>query len=382
MHRGPAEAGMPAAHGMLTILSAVLALPPPGARPWRCSVWRGFSGEVVTSMRERVTAWAYLLGWQIVCRVPRRWAESAFRLVADWAWRRQGPGVRQLEANLARVAAAAGPDAPATDLRQLSRRGMRSYLRYWLEVFRLPVIPAEEILGRMWCTGEEKTAFRQMAAGRGVIFALPHMGNWEHAGAWIVLRGAGKFTTVAERLRPESLYDRFVAFRESLGMEVLPHSGGNSRFGVLARRLRDGGLVCLLCERDLTGGGIEVEFFGEPARMMGGAAALAVHTGAALMPVTLWYDGPCWGAHIHPEIPVPGEGGHGDKTAMMTQRLAGVFEAAIARHPEDWHMLQKVFVADLDQGRLARPQNAGGQRGPQEPARGPGRAHLGGRRGG
>jgi len=90
----------------------------------------------------------------------------------------------------------------------------------------------------MRCTGEEETAFAHMAAGRGVIFALPHMGNWEHAGAWIVLRGAGKFTTVAERLRPQSLYDRFVAFRESPGMEVLPHSGGASRFGVLARRLR------------------------------------------------------------------------------------------------------------------------------------------------
>ena len=137
-----------------------------------------------------------------------------------------------------------------------------------------------------------------------------------------MLRGAGKFTTVAERLRPQSLYDRFVAFRESLGMEVLPHSGGASRFGVLARRLRAGGLVCLLCERDLTESGIEVSVFGEPARMMGGPAALAVHIGAALMPVTLWYDGPYWCARIHPEIPVPGEGSHGDKTAVMTQRLA------------------------------------------------------------
>ena len=309
-------------------------------------------------MRERLVAWAYLLGWKVVCRVPRRLAELAFRLVADWVWWRRGRSVQQLEANLGRVVAwSAGQAAPATsvtDLKELSRRGMRSYLRYWLEVFRLPVIPDTEILGRMRSTGEEQTAFRNMAAGRGVIFALPHMGNWEHAGAWIVLRGAGKFTTVAERLRPESLYDRFVAFREGLGMEVLPHSGGASRFGVLARRLRDGGLVCLLCERDLTGGGIEVEFFGEPARMMGGAAALAVHTGAALMPVTLWYDGPYWGAHIHPEIGVPTDGDRPGKVNAMTQQLARVFEAAIAEHPEDWHMLQKVFVAELDPELLAR----------------------------
>jgi phosphatidylinositol dimannoside acyltransferase len=308
-------------------------------------------GKPRASAGERLAGWAYLLGWRVICWVPRPWAEWVFRQIADWAWRRQGPAVRQLEANLARVARVADPGG-RTDLRQLSRLGMRSYLRYWLEVFRLPVIPQEQILGRMRCTGEEETAFAHMAAGRGVIFALPHMGNWEHAGAWIVLRGVGKFTTVAERLRPASLFDRFVAFRESLGMEVLPHSGGASRFGVLAQRLRAGGLVCLLCERDLTGSGIEVEFFGEAARMMGGPAALAVHTGAALMPVTLWYSGPDWCAHIHPEIPVPGGGDRAEKTALMTQHLARVFEAAIAQHPQDWHMLQKVFVADMDPDRL------------------------------
>jgi KDO2-lipid IV(A) lauroyltransferase len=179
-----------------------------------------FADEVST-VRERVNAWLYLLGWTVVCLVPRRWAERMFRQIADQLWRRQGPGVRQLEANLAVI----GPDASVMDLRRLSRDGMRSYLRYWLEAFRLPVIPPAEILGRMRAAGEEQTACRHLAAGRGVIFALPHMGTWEHAGAWIVLRGAGKVTTVAERLRLES------AFREKLGMEVLPHSAGASRFG-------------------------------------------------------------------------------------------------------------------------------------------------------
>jgi KDO2-lipid IV(A) lauroyltransferase len=307
------------------------------------------SADEVSTVRERVTAWLYLLGWAVVCRMPRRWAEWMFRQIADQLWRRQGPRVRQLEANLARVI---GPDPSVSELRRLSRDAMRSYLRYWLEVFRLPVISSAEILGRMRAAGEEQTAFRHLAAGRGVIFALPHMGNWEHAGAWIVLRGAGKVTTVAERLRPASLYDRFVAFRESLGVEVLPHSGGVGRFGVLAQRLRAGGLVCLLCERDLTGSGIEIEFFGEPARIMGGPAALAEQTGAALMPVTLWYEGHNWGAHIHQEIPVPETGTRQEKIAAMTQQLARVLEAGIARHPQDWHMLQKVFVADLGTGGL------------------------------
>ena len=300
-------------------------------------------------LKDRLIDAGYGLGWSVVCRAPESWADWAFRSVADIAWRRQGPRLQVLEANLRRVL---GPAATGGELRALSRESMRSYARYWLEVFRLPVIPQAEILGRMRAAGEEQTAFRHLAAGRGVIFALPHMGNWEHAGAWIVLRGAGKVTTVAERLRPAALYDRFAAFRESLGLEVLPHSGGAGRFGVLAQRLRAGGLVGLLCERDLTGSGIEVEFFGEPARIMGGPAALAEQTGAALMPVTLWYEGKNWGAHIHPEIPVPETGTRPEKIAAMTQQLARVLEEGIARHPQDWHMLQKVFVADLGTGRL------------------------------
>jgi len=122
------------------------------------------AGEV-SMVRERVSGWLYLLGWTVVCRMPRRWAQWMFRQIADQLWRRQGPGVRQLEANLARVI---GPDASVMDLRRLSRDGMRSYLRYWLEVFRLPVIPPAEILGRMRAAGEEQTAFRHLAAGRGV----------------------------------------------------------------------------------------------------------------------------------------------------------------------------------------------------------------------
>jgi KDO2-lipid IV(A) lauroyltransferase len=302
------------------------------------------------SLAERLTGVAYSLGWKLVCRIPESWAHALFIAAADIGWRRQGPGVQMLEGNLSRVT---GPEVDGKQLRALSREAMRSYARYWLEVFRLPVIGRERILGDMHCTGEYDTARKHLAAGRGVIFALPHMGNWEHAGAWIVACGVDGLTTVAERLKPESVYDKFVAFRESLGMEVLPATGGVSRFGVLAQRLRAGRLVCLLADRDVTGAGIEVEFFGERARMMGGSAALAVQTGAALMPVTLWYEDDGWGAHIHEEIPMPAEGTRQEQTAEMTQQLATIFEAAIRKHPQDWHMLQRVFVSDLDPARLA-----------------------------
>jgi len=299
----------------------------------------------------------YALGWALVCRVPESWARRAFLLAGDIAWRRQGRGVQRLEANLRRII---GQQASGKELRALSRAAMRSYARYWLEVFRLPVISRDRILAGTVAVGEEdKYAFAQLAGGRGVVFALPHTGNWEVAGAWIIARGAGKFTTVAERLKPESVYQRFVAFRESLGFEVLPATGGNSRFGVLAQRLRAGGMVCLPADRDVTGTGIEVEFFGHKARMMGGPAALAVQTGAALMPAVLWFEGAGWGVRIFPEIPVPADGGRRDKVTMMTQQMARAFEEGIAAHPEDWHMLQRVFSADFEPGRLATPAGLG-----------------------
>ena len=216
-------------------------------------------------------------------------------------------------------------------------------------------MPAGRLVGGMRDSGHIRTAFEYLAAGRGVVFALPHMGNYDLACAWIIASGAGSLTAVIERVKPESVYDRFVAFREGLGVEVLPASGGTgSAFGVLAQRLRAGKLVCLVCDRDVTGGGIEVEFFGEKARMMGGAAALAVQTGAALMPVILWFEGDDWGVHVHEEIPVPAGGDREQQAAAMMQEAARLFEAGIRAHPQDWHMLQRVFTADLDPRRLRR----------------------------
>jgi KDO2-lipid IV(A) lauroyltransferase len=224
---------------------------------------------------------------------------------------------------------------------------MRSYFRYWYEVFRLPVIGSHELDQRstvvQWDVLE-----RVRASGRGAVLALPHMGNWDQAGAWLV--GAGvPFTTVAERLEPAELFDRFVAFRESLGMEVLPLTGGQSPYGVLRERLRSGGVVCLLGDRDLTANGVEVTFFGETARMPAGPAALALATGAALLPVTLTYPSPRhWQLRIHDEVPVPTDGRRSEKVAVMTQQLADAFAEGIAAAPQDWHMLQRLWLADLD----------------------------------
>jgi KDO2-lipid IV(A) lauroyltransferase len=292
----------------------------------------------------------YAWGWAAVKHLPERVALTGFRLLADVLWLRRGRSVTRLEANLSRVLGAAPADGdgarPEQDVRRLSRLGMRSYLRYWCEVFRLPRWSAADVEGRT-VMHDEHILFGALAAGKGVVAVLPHMANWDQAGAWIVGRGVG-LMTVAERLRPEPLFDRFVAYRESLGMEVLPLTGDGARaFPTLASWLRTGGLVCLLGDRDLTASGIEVDFFGAPALLPAGPAALALTTGAALMPVTLWYAGARLHIRIHPLIEPPDAPDRRAKIAAMTQQVAMVFEAGIARHPQDWHMLQRVWTADL-----------------------------------
>ncbi|GAA2260892.1 lipid A biosynthesis lauroyl acyltransferase [Streptomyces ruber] len=245
------------------------------------------------------------------------------------------------------------PDATPERLAELSRAGMRSYLRYWMESFRLPVWSEERIRNGVEVKGMHHIA-DALAAGKGVVIALPHLANWDLAGAWATTELKMPLTTVAERLKPETLFDRFVAYRESLGMEVLPHTGGTA-FGTLARRLREGGLVCLVADRDLSASGVEVDFFGETARMPGGPALLAQHTGAALLPVTLRYDdSPVMRGQVHAPVAVPESGTRPQKTSVMTQALADVFAAGIAERPEDWHMLQRLWVADLEP-RPARP---------------------------
>ncbi|MFF1643368.1 phosphatidylinositol mannoside acyltransferase [Streptomyces sp. NPDC058246] len=300
----------------------------------------------MTSLQDRLVDGAYALGWSTVKKLPEPVAVRLGRTIADLAWKKRGKGVQRLESNYARVV----PDATPERLAELSRAGMRSYLRYWMESFRLPE----------WSEERVKTGFEAkdihyltdaLASDKGVILALPHMGNWDLAGAWVTTKLRTPFTTVAERLKPESLYDRFVAYREGLGMEVLPHSGGTA-FGMLARRLRDGGLICLVAERDLSASGVEVKFFGEATRMPAGPALLAQQTGALLLPVTLWYDdSPVMKGRVYPPVEVPETGTRAEKTSVMTQALADAFATGIADHPEDWHMLQRLWLKDLDPGK-------------------------------
>ncbi|MGR4884376.1 phosphatidylinositol mannoside acyltransferase [Streptomyces sp. LARHCF249] len=298
------------------------------------------------TVRDKLVDGLYGLGWAGVKKLPEPAAVALGRKIADVAWKRRGKSVLRLESNLARVV----PDATPEQLRELSHAGMRSYMRYWMESFRLPAMDPGRF-GEDVRLEDDHILREAIASGRGVVAALPHLANWDLAGAWVTGHLGVPFTTVAERLKPESLYDRFVAYRESLGMEVLPHSGG-AAFGTLARRLRSGGLICLVADRDLSASGIEVDFFGSTARMPAGPALLAQQTGAVLLPVTLYYgDSPKLYGRIHPAVEVPPTGTRIEKTAAMTQAVADAFARGIAEHPEDWHMLQRLWLDDLtDQG--------------------------------
>ncbi len=286
---------------------------------------------------------AFTAGWGLVKTLPEPVAVHAFRIGGDLATRRNGRGVQQLRRNLRRVV---GPDLPEAEMDDLVRAAMRSYARYWLETFRLPKVNPREVAAvveRATVGSEHVDA--AMAAGRGLVIALPHMGNWDVGALWLIDHGV-PFTTVAERLKPESLFDRFVAFREGLGMEVVPLTGGASPpMSVLTARLSAGGCVCLVADRDLSRSGIEVDFFGAPATMPPGPAMLAALTGAALVPVTLTFRPDGWGQRIDPPVDL-GDGRLRDRVRTGTQALADVFAREIALHPQDWHMLQRFWLAD------------------------------------
>jgi phosphatidylinositol dimannoside acyltransferase len=306
------------------------------------------------SIGERLVVLGYSAGWKLVRVLPERWVGGVFDFAADRAAKRNGPSTKQLRANLSRVV----PQAGEEELDELVRQSLRSYARYWREAFRLPSMDLEAVYATCdsLVSGQENLD-AALEQGSGAVLALPHSGNWDMAGVWLVGH-SGTFATVAERLKPESLYRRFIEFRETLGFEVLPLTGGDrAPAKVLSQRLRENKVVCLLADRDLTATGVPVTFFGEQTMMPAGPAHLAATTGAALLPVGLWFTEDGWVFRIHPPIRVSGTA----QVAAATQALADIFAADIAAHPADWHMLQKLWLSDLPEGRrraLARKRES------------------------
>ncbi|GAA0424094.1 lipid A biosynthesis lauroyl acyltransferase [Actinoplanes capillaceus] len=288
-------------------------------------------------MKDRLIELGYLAGWRVVRALPLPVAKRLFRTVADRAWKGDGPGTQRLRRNLRQVV---GEDMPET----LVRDALRSYARYWMEAFRLPSRNRAQFLDGFFMVPESYRKLKDaVAAGNGVILALPHVANWDAAGAWVCSHD-WPLITVAERLKPEGVAQAFLAYREKLGMKVLPHTGGErSPFDVLAEHLGKGWVVALLGDRDLSRSGVEVEFFGGRTRMPGGPALLAIRTGAPIFAVDCWYDERRVMARMR-EITPPTDGRLDERIKRTTQQLADAYAAGIADHPQDWHMLQKLWL--------------------------------------
>jgi KDO2-lipid IV(A) lauroyltransferase len=298
----------------------------------------------MTTLGGQLSDFGYAAGWRVVRAMPEFMARNAFDAGAHYAARGGGP--EQLRKNLARVIGVTPDRVPDG----LIRASLASYARYWREAFRLPSMDLKkqgELLDAHF-GGQEHIA-AALDAGRGAIIALPHSGNWDMAGVWMVWKH-GRFTTVNERLKPESLYNRFIAYREGLGFEMLPLTGGERPpFEVLAERLRDNRVVCLMADRDLSRNGVEVDFFSEPTRMPAGSAKLAIETGADLLLVHSWYTADGWEFSTSPPVDTSSR-----DVAVITQKMADQFARNIAAHPADWHMMQPQWLADLSEERRAK----------------------------
>ncbi len=317
----------------------------------------------------------YASAWRLAPRLPGPLLRGAANLGADVAWLRRGDGVRRLEANLARVR----PDLGPAQVRRLSRAGMRSYLRYFVEAFALSGASQEQIAARVRTVDLEEV-LKHTREGRSVVLALGHLGNWDLAGAWAT-RAVAPVTTVAERLEPPEVFEEFLRFRRSIGLRILALGEGDV-FRQLVRVVRgdEVGIVPLLADRDLTYKGVEVDLFGRRARVAAGPAALSVATGCPLVTAIITYErlraerrrraGTPWGIVVRfvPVEAAPAGMTRADQVKALTQCWVDALAAGIAASPQDWHMLQRVFVEDLDPQRYAATRARAGEQDPAERA--------------
>lgn len=286
-------------------------------------------------MKDNIVAYAYFAGWRIVRWLPERTAYRLAYSVAEFLTKRNGKSVSRLRSNLRRTK----PDMTDLNLDLLVIDAMHSYMRYWCDTFRFPDWSPERVRDTVAVTNEH-LLLDAIAAKTGVIVTLPHAGNWDHAGAYFCAKGI-PLVTVAERLKPEKLFLKFLSYRQAMGMEVLPLDG--RVLGTLAQRLRQGALVALVADRDLSRSGIDVEFFGGPSRMPAGPALLALKTGAPLITAFVSYTE--IGIHIDfNEVSIPPSGSDEAKISQIVQNMAALFESGISDHPQDWHMLQRIWT--------------------------------------
>lgn len=278
------------------------------------------------------------MAWQFIKVIPEKSAYWLFENLGKIFLNRDGKAVKRYRSNLQVVK----PSASDQEIEQLLVDGISSYFRYWCDTFRFPKWNKERILKTVQ-TSNEHLLQDPIAAGTGVIVALPHSGNWDHAGAYFCAQGI-PLVTVAERLKPEKLFKKFLSYRQAIGMEVLPLD--TKTLPTLSTRLNEGKLIALVSDRDLSRNGIQVDFFGKKAKMPIGAAFLSLRTGAPLITAHVTYTK--YGIQIDFLGPLTPRisGTIEDQGKDLLQQCADNFAQGILKNPEDWHMLQRIWIED------------------------------------
>jgi len=229
-------------------------------------------------------------------------------------------------------------------LRRAVQRTFDSYARYWVELFRLPSLSAADLDAGMSYEGFEHVVAAR-AAGRGAILVIPHLGCWDWAGAWVATQGV-PITVIVEPLDPPEVFEWFADVRRELGMTVVPLGPDAGTASI--RALKNNELLCLLSDRGIGGGLVEVDFFGERTELSAGAATLALRTGAPILPVAAYYRGAMHHGVVRPPIPVSRTPGASlrDDVQRITQLVAAELEALIRKAPEQWHLMQPNWPSD------------------------------------
>jgi lauroyl/myristoyl acyltransferase len=287
------------------------------------------------------------LGYRAGSAVARLLPEAAILPLSNAAGFVAPRAMRGRAAVVARHQARIRPELTPAEVDRAVRAVFASYAHYWAESFRLPGTAPEVLDERFTGRGFEHIR-GAIDAGRGVVLAMPHLGAWEWAGFWTTAVQQIPVSTVVEAVEPPELAAWFTALREDLGMEIIPL--GPSAGSAAAAALTSNRILTLLCDRDVSGGGIEVEFFGERTTLPAGPATIALRSGAALISSTVYFDGLHHQGIANPPIDTTRRGKFRDDVARVTQALADELEALIRHAPEQWHLLQPNWPSDLAAG--------------------------------
>ena len=278
----------------------------------------------------------YLFAWKLIGVLPEKSAYKLSKVISDRIYRKNGKGVKRLRGNYQRVM----PNMSEREIEDLTKDGMRSYLRYWFDTFRLNKWSKSRIIKTTFVV-RENLLRDPIATKQGCIIALPHAGNWDHAAAYFCSTGI-TLTAVVEKLKPEAIFKKFLAYRQSIGIEAISHK--EKTMPILMERLNQGKLIALVADRDMSRNGIEVNFLGGIAKMPAGPAILALKTGSPLVTAYIRYLEKGIEITFDETIKLPVAGSEEEQIKIITQSMADNFAKRIKDSPVDWHMLQRIWV--------------------------------------